>query len=270
MFFIQTCVEWGRRLVHDWNWGDTIIYQLCYMCRILVSNPYSHFFDLYLYCISRCIPLQLEMEVPTQPIGDSYPGDEAYDNVIQYLHLAMDVGNSGRRNEERVMLEQLIKVDPLQPSAYNNLFVSCSLLAVMAERFHPEEYKELEFKAIMYLTHLSDLLISDEMCGQVKALDGPHKEMAEAFLRLIYVTALPFIEGCMRGQRGAEHPLLKRIEMCLIGILLFLDRQDEPMYQVQLMLGYCLQKLAKVSLLFLYSRYCQLAICISLIKMFEL
>ena len=122
----------------------------------------------------------------------------------------------------------------------------------------------------MYLTHLSDLLVSDEMCGQVKALDGPHKEMAEAFLRLIYVKALPFIEGCMRGQRGAEHPLLKRIEMCLIGILLFLDRQDEPMYQVQLMLGYCLQKLAKVSLLFLYSRYCQLAIYIALIKMFEL
>ena len=205
------------------------------------------------------------MEVPTQPIGDSYPGDEAYDNVIQFLHLAMDIGNSGRRNEERVMLEQLIKVDPLQPSAYNNLFVSCSLLAVMAERFHPEEYKELEFKAIMYLTHLSDLLVSDEMCGQVKALDGPHKEMAEAFLRLIYVTALPFIEGCMRGQRGAEHPLLKRIEMCLIVILLFLDRQDEPMYRVQLMLGYCLQKLAKVSL-YKYSRYCQLVICLHLSK----
>lgn len=250
--------------------GEILLSISCAICVESLFPIHTHTFLICICIVPRCIPLQLEMEVPTQPIGDSYPGDEAYDNVIQYLHLAMDIGNSGRRNEERVMLEQLIKVDPLQPSAYNNLFVSCSLLAVMAERFHPEEYKELEFKAIMYLTHLSDLLISDEMCGQVKALDGPHKEMAEAFLRLIYVTALPFIEGCMRGQRGAEHPLLKRIEMCLIGILLFLDRQDEPMYQVQLMLGYCLQKLAKVSLLFLYSRYCQLAIYIALIKMFEL
>ena len=192
------------------------------------------------------------MDVPTQPIGLSHPGDEAYENVTKYLHLAMEIGNSGRRNEERVMMEELIKVDSMQPSAYNNLFVACSELAVMAERYQPEAYKELEMKAIVYLTQLSDLLLSDEMVGEDKALDGPDEEMAEAFLRLIHLRAFPFIEACMRGQRGAEHPLLNRIEQCLMGIGLCFHRQDEPTYEVQLMLGYCLQKLTKVSLLFSY------------------
>ena len=95
-----------------------------------------------------CIPVEPAMELPTRAIGDSNVGDDAYEKVCQYLQLSMKIGNSGRRNEERVMLEELVLTDPLQPSAYNNLFVCCSELAALAERFKPEQYDELETKAI--------------------------------------------------------------------------------------------------------------------------
>ena len=96
--------------------------------------------------ICRCIPKQFEMEVPTQPIGESNVGEQAYEGVYQYLQLSLGIGNDGRRSKEREMLERLIKIDPLQPSAYNNLFISCSELAIMAERYKPKEYAELDSK----------------------------------------------------------------------------------------------------------------------------
>ena len=45
------------------------------------------------------------MECPIESIGDSNIGDDAYNNVVRYLNLAMEIGDSGRRNEEKVMLK---------------------------------------------------------------------------------------------------------------------------------------------------------------------
>mmetsp|Transcript_11909 Transcript_11909/g.22030 ORF Transcript_11909/g.22030 Transcript_11909/m.22030 type:complete len:464 (-) Transcript_11909:81-1472(-) len=190
-----------------------------------------------------CIPMQFEMEVPTQPILESNVGEQAYEEVSKYLLLAADIGNSGRRNEEKGMLEALLDVDPLQPSAYNNLFISCSSLAVMAERYFPEEYEVLSFKAIRYLTEGIELIISEEVGGMKP--DGPKDQMCEAYIDNINHNALNFIDNCMRGERGKGNAKLENIESCLMGILVLFHQRNKPMNRVHTMLGFCLQKLTK-------------------------
>lgn len=218
-----------------------------YYTIITLQISFSSFLSLLLF---RCIPIQLEMKVPTKPIGESNIGEQAYEEVSRYLQLAADIGNSGRKSEEKVMLEKLLEVDPMQPSAYNNLFVGCSQLAVMAERYHPEKYEELSFKAILYLKEGIQLIVLPDggVGGLKKALDGPYTQIEEAFVRIINDNALGFIEACMRGERGAGNTKLENIESCLMACLVLFDRRDEPMYKLHTMLGFCSQKLAQVSM----------------------
>mmetsp|Transcript_13544 Transcript_13544/g.29442 ORF Transcript_13544/g.29442 Transcript_13544/m.29442 type:complete len:457 (-) Transcript_13544:319-1689(-) len=196
---------------------------------------------------SWCIPIQFEMEVPTQPIGESNVGEDVFEEIAQYLQLAVDVGNSGRRSEERVMLEKLIQIDKKQPSAYHNLFHSCSQLAVVAERYHPDDYEELAFKAIRYLSMGIGLLISHagEPFPFGGKLDGPNEQMYKAMINTINDHALEFIEGCMRGERGAGNAKLENIEHCLIGILVMFDQNKQPICGIHATLGFCFQKLTK-------------------------
>lgn len=215
--------------------------------------------------LNRCVPLQLEMECPTESIGDSNVGDDAYNNVVRYLNLAMEIGDSGRRNEEKVMLEKLIDVDPLQPSAYNNLFVCCRQLAIHAERYKPDEYEELAYKAIQYLTRGIELNTSDEVEGFKAALDNPLKQMAEAYIHTIDKAGVSFVEACMQGERGKGNAKLENIESCLKGMLVLYHQNNEPSYNVQMSLGYCLQKLMKVCTFFLsISPYYELSTMCSL------
>jgi len=172
-------------------------------------------------------------------------GDDAYEKVCQYLQLSMRIGNSGRRNEERAMLEALVKVDELQPSAYNNLFVCCSELAALAERFRPDEYDELESKAIIYLIKGIHMLVSDEPLqdgvesNQKRSFDGPHpmQLVIDAYIRTINTRGLTFLEGCMRGQRvsmpGESHSKLETIEMCLMAIVVLLTQNETTSFKEQ-------------------------------------
>ena len=128
-----------------------------------------------------CTPVKLEMEVPSQPIGETNVGDQAYEEVATYLQLAADIGNSGRMGEEREMMRRLLAVDKLQPAAWSNLFVSTSKLAVMAERYHPEEYENLANDAIDALLGAVHLVASDEVDGKMLDPDGPVVQMENGF-----------------------------------------------------------------------------------------
>lgn len=201
-----------------------------------------------------CVPVQPEMVLPTRAIGDANMGDDAYEKVCQYLQLSMRIGNNGRRNEERVMLEALVEVDPLQPSAYNNLFACCSELAALAERFRPEEYDELETKAIEYLIKGIEMLVDDEQLQEgveenhKRSLEGPMQQVVEAYINTINTRGLSFLEGCMRGQRcmpGESHPKLERIEICLMAIVILLTQNETTSFKERQLLGYCQQKLGK-------------------------
>jgi len=201
-----------------------------------------------------CIPVDPAMELPTRAIGDADVGDDAYEKVCQYLQLSMAIGNSGRRNEERAMLEALVGVDPLQPSAYNNLFACCSELAALAERFRPEEYDELETKAIEYLIKGIEMLVDDEQlqdgveANHKRSLDGPMQLVVDAYINTINTRGLSFLEGCMRGQRcmpGESHPKLERIEICLMAIVILLTQNETTSFKERQLLGYIQQKLGK-------------------------
>lgn len=192
--------------------------------------------------------MHFEMEPPAQPIGQGNVGDRAYEEVVRYLHLSRDIGGSGRRNEEKAMLEKLITVDPNQPSAYNNLYVSCSELAVMAERYRPEEYEQLAIMAIHYLYRAILNTVSETLPdGRRKAPDSPRVEMLQALVYTINHNALSFIEACMRDQRGKVNARLENIERCFQAMVVLFDQCNESTaYKVHGHFGFCLQKLMKV------------------------
>jgi hypothetical protein len=147
--------------------------------------------------------VNFEMEVPSQPIGDSNVGEQAYEEVLQYLQLAANIGNGGRRSEEREMMKKLLAVDECQPAAWSNLFVSSSELAVMAERYHPEKYEDLASDAIDALFKAIDLVVSDKVDG--KMMDGPVVQLEQALVGIINAIALDFLDARMKGKRGKEN-----------------------------------------------------------------
>jgi hypothetical protein len=194
-----------------------------------------------------CVPVNFEMEVPSQPIGDSNVGEQAYEEVLQYLQLAANIGNGGRRSEEREMMKKLLAVDECQPAAWSNLFVSSSELAVMAERYHPEKYEDLASDAIDALFKAIDLVVSDKVDG--KMMDGPVVQLEQALVRIINAIALDFLDARMKGKRGKENKELGKIATILVGCQVLFNRRDEPRYKLNLSLGFCFQKLTNVSII---------------------
>lgn len=190
-----------------------------------------------------CTPIKLEMEVPSQPIGETNVGDQAYEEVATYLQLAADIGNSGRMGEEREMVRRLLAVDKLQPAAWSNLFVSTSKLAVMAERYHPEEYENLANEAIDALLGAVHLVASDEVDGKMLDPDGPVVQMENGLIKIINVIAIDFLDTRMKGKRGKDNKELGRIATCLMGCQVLFKRRDEPLYKLNNSLGFCFQKL---------------------------
>ena len=190
-----------------------------------------------------CIPIKFEMEVPKQAVNESNVGEEAFEKVLQYMQLAVDVGNSGRKSEEREMLRKLTAVDKLQPSAWSNLFVCNKELAVMAERYYPEKYEDLAIEAIDALATTIDLVVSDEVNGKRVDPNGPIYQMETSLVKVVKVVAFDFLDARMKGKRGKNNKELQRIALCLMGSQILFTRRDEPLHKLNVLLGVCYQKL---------------------------
>lgn len=187
------------------------------------------------------------MDVPTKAIGSSNECDETYEAVSKYLNRAMEIGDSGKWSEERAMLLKLIEVDSFQPCAYNNLSCCCVELAQRSAK-RPNQYEELAMEAFHYLTIGLDIALSEKL-AQIDNSPEPSntkEEIYKMFISTIHMKAVPFMDDCMKGVRGAGNIMLEKIEDCLSKCSTFLEKRSEPFYDVEMTLGFCLQKLKRV------------------------
>ncbi|KAL9188384.1 hypothetical protein ACHAXT_006762 [Thalassiosira profunda] len=233
------------------------------------ANPQS---DMPNCHVAWCIPIQLEMEPPTQAVGDSNVGEEAFDYLQRYLKLACDIGKDGRKNEERVMLEKLIRVDVNQPGAWLNLFHCDRILAAMAERYYPDACEEIELRAMSALTMCCCIMCTSLVPGETLPGTGggrieapaelppgvpPHEGQTDFLMNFLIETihqrGVPFAEGCMRNRQGANDEVVKEVHKLLTGIKIlfrrvkiFKQREESP-HIVYSMLGFCCMKLLKYS-----------------------
>jgi hypothetical protein len=186
--------------------------------------------------------MKFELEVPIKMIGDSNEMDATYLSITEYLERAMDIGESGKWNEERAMLLKLIEVDPFQPAAYNDLFARCSELAGRSAK-HPEKYAELSIEAFQHLTTGLGIVLSKMFCQIDNApASTTNGTLEKLFIHLIHMKAVPFMDECMRGVTGAGNKMLEEIETCLIKCSKLLEKRKEKAngaYDVYMTLGFC-------------------------------
>ena len=138
------------------------------------------------------------------------------------------------------MLEKLIAVDSLQPSALHNLFLSCSELARVAERYHPD-FDEMQYKAVGYLQWCADMIGANAKEGG--SLDGDLDAWIKSMIETVNDLGLQFLEECMTNEQGKGNRKLELVRTCLAKILKLFGQTDEPAHLVHLALGFCNQKL---------------------------
>jgi hypothetical protein len=91
------------------------------------------------------------------------------------------------------------------------------------------------------------MVVSDKVDG--KMMDGPVDQLEQALVRIINAIALDFLDVRMKGKRGKENEELSKIATILVVCQVLFNRRDEPLYKLNLPLGFCFQKLTNVSII---------------------